>query len=240
MLHVKQVTGGYTRIPVIFDINFSIHLGQLVALVGLNGAGKSTLIHHMNATIKPLEGTIVLNDVASFPDSNCYKKQLAMVPETPILYDELTFKEHIELVCMAYGVSFEETMTTALHYARLFRLDDRLEMFPSAFSKGMKQKVMLILAFMLDVPLYIVDEPFMGLDPIAVQTLLSIFSEKLSKRSSVLVSTHLLSQIEHMVDGVLVMHQGKLVEQGTLNDLMQRYDVSHSDALFVKMIEKND
>ncbi|QTU82443.1 ABC transporter ATP-binding protein [Carnobacteriaceae bacterium zg-C25] len=237
MLQVKELTGGYTRIPAISNISFSMLPGQFYAVVGLNGAGKSTLLHHLTATMSAFSGEVELDGVTP-TTPQAYKQKIAYVPETPILYDELTLKEHVELVARVYQVPFDETLEKAMHYARLFRLDNRLEWFPSAFSKGMKQKVMLILALMLDVPLYIIDEPFMGLDPIAIKDLLNIFQDKLNDNAMIIVSTHILSQIHRDIDKVLFMHKGQLIEEKTVSTLLEDYQCTTVDDLFIAMVSK--
>ena len=103
---------------------------------------------------------------------------MAYIPETPILYEELTLREHIELTIMAYGLEAKSAWQRAQKLLELFRLENKLDWFPANFSKGMKQKVMIVCAFITEAKLYIIDEPFLGLDPLATQDLLDLIDQK--------------------------------------------------------------
>lgn len=181
MLEVKDVTGGYTRKPVIKDLNFSIGQGELVGLIGLNGAGKSTTIKHIIGTLLPQKGEIRLNGVTLNEDIETYRSSFSYIPETPVLYDELTLKEHLELTAMAYGIDQHTLKERSGKLLEEFRMEKRLNWFPSHFSKGMKQKVMIMCAFLVKPSLYIIDEPFVGLDPLGIQSLLNQMTERKKK-----------------------------------------------------------
>ena len=184
-LEVKHLTGGYSQLPVLKDVSFDVQPGELVGLIGLNGAGKSTTINHVIGLLRPFSGSIALNGQSLQENAAAYKQQIAYVPETPILYDELTLKEHLELTMMAYGLDHDQTWEKAHRLLKTFRLDNKLDWFPADFSKGMKQKVMIVSAFMTNAKLFIVDEPFYGLDPLAVHDLLNMIEEKKAQGAGV-------------------------------------------------------
>lgn len=240
VLHIEQLTGGYTRLPVIHNISFHVKKGTLTALIGLNGAGKSTLIKHIIGLLRAFDGTVTVNGYNVSNYTNDYKKNITYVPESPILYKELTLKEHIELVGMSYGLTSEQALQQAEKYLVAFRLNERLDWFPHVFSKGMKQKVMLILALMLDVSLYIIDEPFLGLDPLAIKQLLTFIDEKKAQGAAVLMSTHVLSTAEKTCDYFVFMHEGRIKQQGTLQQLKQQFDAHDMtlDDMYIQMVEE--
>src|SRR4051812_20598440 len=97
ILELKDVTGGYTRKPVLHELSFEIGKGELVGLIGLNGAGKSTTIKHIIGLLNPINGEIIVNGVTFDQDPEKYRKAFTYIPETPILYEELTLREHLEL-----------------------------------------------------------------------------------------------------------------------------------------------
>ena len=163
-LTIKKLTGGYTGITVIKDINLKIESGQVVGLIGLNGAGKSTTIKHLLGLLRMQRGEITLNGIDLVQNPAAFKKNVAYIPETPILYPELTLKEHIELVILAYGLDHDSAYEHALHLCKLFRLENKLDWLPINFSKGMKQKVMIVAGFLAQSSLLVIDEPFTGLD----------------------------------------------------------------------------
>lgn len=232
MLEVKGVTGGYAQLPVLKDISFTVGDGELVGLIGLNGAGKSTTIKEIMGLLRPYQGEILVDGLRLEVDPSSYRKRIGFIPETPSLYEELTLKEHLEVVTMAYDVPVEQAMKRAHDLLKVFRLEEKLDWFPSRFSKGMKQKVMIICALMIEPSLLIVDEPFLGLDPLAIQDLLGLLAQEKAKGTSILMSTHVLDSAEKMCDRLVVLHKGQVRADGDLDSLRQSFgqeDASLSD-----------
>lgn len=223
MLEVKNVTGGYINIPVLKDVSFTVEDGQLVGLIGLNGAGKSTTIKEIIGLLTPYQGQIVIDGLTLLQGAENYRKKIGFIPETPSLYEELTLKEHLEVVAMAYDLSWEQAWGRVEHLLKLFRLDEKLDWFPVNFSKGMKQKVMIICAFMVEPSLLIVDEPFLGLDPVAISDLIALLGEEKSKGTSILMSTHVLDSAEKMCDSFVILHQGQVRATGNLEELQSAF-----------------
>lgn len=139
-LEINKLVGGYSQIPVLKDVSFDVQPGELVGLIGLNGAGKSTTLNHVIGLLRPFSGSIKINGLTIQANPEEYKKQIAYVPETPILYDELTLREHIDLTIMAYELDHDAAWQRATKLLKLFRLDNKLDWFPANFSKGMKQR----------------------------------------------------------------------------------------------------
>ncbi|CYW50036.1 TPA: ABC transporter ATP-binding protein [Streptococcus suis] len=223
MLEVKNVTGGYVNIPVLKDVSFTVEDGQLVGLIGLNGAGKSTTIKEIIGLLTPYQGQIVIDGLTLLQGAENYRKKIGFIPETPSLYEELTLKEHLEVVAMSYDLSWEQAWGRVEHLLKLFRLDEKLDWFPVNFSKGMKQKVMIICAFMVEPSLLIVDEPFLGLDPVAISDLIALLGEEKSKGTSILMSTHVLDSAEKMCDSFVILHQGQVRATGNLEELQSAF-----------------
>ena len=174
MLEIKELTGGYVNIPVLKDVSFEVGNGQLVGLIGLNGAGKSTTINEIIGLLTPYKGQIQIDGLELRTNPSDYRKKIGFIPETPSLYEELTLREHIETVAMAYDIEQETAFKRVDKLLEMFRLKEKLDWFPVHFSKGMKQKVMIICAFVVDPSLFIVDEPFLGLDPVAIADLIQL------------------------------------------------------------------
>lgn len=242
VLEVNAVTGGYTRKPVIHDLSFSIAPGELVGLIGLNGAGKSTTIKHIIGLMNPRNGDIRLNEVTFEENMDKYRSSFSYIPETPILYDELTLKEHLQLTAMAYGLDQETLESRSELLLKEFRMEKRLNWFPSHFSKGMRQKVMIMCAFLVNPSLYIIDEPFVGLDPLGIQSLLDQMNEKKKTGASVLMSTHILSTAERYCDRILLLHNGRIRAQGTMNDLRVAFKMPLAtlDDLYIAMTKEQE
>lgn len=222
-LTVKHLSGGYFQHPVLKDLNFEIENGELVALIGLNGAGKSTTIKEIIGLLKPTSGTIEIDGLSLNKSASQYRQKIGFIPESPVLYEELTLREHIEVTAMAYDIPMDVAMQRADKLLKTFRLEKRLDWFPANFSKGMKQKVMIVCAFLIEPSLYIIDEPFLGLDPLAIHALLELLKEEKAKGKSILMSTHVLSTAEKYCDRFIFLHEGQIKSQGTLDQIKEQF-----------------
>ena len=223
MLKIENITGGYINIPVLKNISFEVGDGELIGLIGLNGAGKSTTINEIIGLLTPYQGQISIDGLTLAQNQAEYRKKIGFIPETPSLYEELTLREHLETVAMAYDLNYDEAMARATELLELFRLSDKLEWFPINFSKGMKQMVMIICAFMVNPSLFIVDEPFLGLDPLAISDLTELLAQEKAKGKAILMSTHVLDAAEKMCDRFVILHQGKIRATGTLAELREAF-----------------
>ena len=228
MLEIKNLTGGYVHVPVLKNVSFTVESGKLVGLIGLNGAGKSTTINEIIGLLTPYSGEINIDGLTLRANPREYRQQIGYIPETPSLYEELTLREHIETVAMAYGIEQEQAFERVEPLLKMFRLDQKLDWFPVHFSKGMKQKVMIICAFVVDPSLFIVDEPFLGLDPLAISDLIQLLDEEKKKGKSILMSTHVLDSAEKMCDSFVILHKGQVRAKGDLPQLRQAFDMSEA------------
>lgn len=223
MLEVKKISGGYANIPVLKDVSFQVGDGELVGLIGLNGAGKSTTIKEIIGLLTPYQGEIFIDGETLNGQSEAYRKKIGFIPETPSLYEELTLKEHLEVVALAYDLEWELAFGEAEKLLRIFRLEEKLDWFPVHFSKGMKQKVMIVCALMVNPSLLIVDEPFLGLDPVAIKDLIDLINQQRSKGTSILMSTHVLDSAEKMCDRFVILHHGQVLADGTIEQLRKEF-----------------
>lgn len=233
---VEHLTGGYGKKPVIKDISFALKSGEIVGLIGLNGAGKSTTIKHILGLLTPSEGKMSISGIDINEDIHTYRKKLSYIPESPVIYETLTLKEHIYMTAMAYGIDQETAMTRAQPLLKTFRLEEQLEVFPSHFSKGMKQKVMIICAFIVDPDLYIIDEPFLGLDPLGIQSMLDLMEAKKQEGRTVLMSTHILATAERYCDRFIILDKGEIIGVGDLETLRQQFKMPNAtlDDIYIR------
>ncbi|WP_342604521.1 ABC transporter ATP-binding protein [Peribacillus sp. FSL E2-0159] len=240
LLEIKQLVGGYTKTPVLKGISFDIQPNELVGLIGLNGAGKSTTIKHIIGLMEPKGGRVSIHGKTLAQDPDTYRKQFTYVPETPILYDELTLEEHLKLTAMAHGLAeatFKERMDVLL---KEFHMEKRLKWFPAHFSKGMKQKVMIMCAFLVQPSLYIVDEPFVGLDPLGIQSLLDLMRKMKESGAGILMSTHILATAERYCDSFIILHNGEIRAKGNLEQLREQFSMPGAtlDDLYIQLTKE--
>jgi ABC-2 type transport system ATP-binding protein len=243
LLEVQSVTGGYSGSKaVIHDVTFEINSGEIVALIGLNGAGKSTTIKHILGLLQPHQGVIKIQGqtFADSPDS--YRSQYTYIPEYPIYYEELTLWEHLELIAMTYGLDKKTFLERAPELLQEFRMDKKKHMFPNQFSKGMKQKLIIMMAFLVQPSLYIVDEPLLGLDPLGIKSLLQWLVQCKNKGAGILMSTHILATAEKYCDRFIILHEGKIRAQGTLAELRKfsGQDQASLDDIYLQLTEDEE
>ncbi|MEF3306533.1 ABC transporter ATP-binding protein [Paenibacillus sp. GYB003] len=221
-LEVSNLSGGYIwNRPVIRELDFSIAPGEMVGLIGLNGAGKSTTIKHILGLLAPQEGFVRVMGLRAADDATRYRGSFAYVPEAPELYEELTIREHLRMSAMAYGLADDRFESRAARLAEQFDMTAKLDAFPQTLSKGMRQKVMIMNAFLVEPPLYVIDEPFLGLDPLGIRSLLDLMVERKNKGASFLISSHILSTLETYCDRYVVLHRGRIAAKGTLGELRE-------------------
>lgn len=228
-LKIEHLTGGYTGVAVIKDINLEIKPGEALGLIGLNGAGKSTTIKHILGLLRPQKGRILLNDVNLAMQPTKFKRQVAYIPEMPVLYPELTLKEHLKLTMLSYHLDEKRAWDRAHELLKMFRLDDKLEWLPIHFSKGMRQKVMIVSAFLADTQLLVIDEPFTGLDPLAVANLIDLIKDAIAQNKMVLMTTHVLADAEQAISNYAVLNKGTIQVIGSLQDIRKHYGLKPTD-----------
>lgn len=211
ILQVAIKQAGYLdRKDAIKNVHFSLRKGEITGLIGPNGAGKSTAIKTIVGIIPQLTGTI---------EFTIKPYRFAYIPEQPVFYDELTLWEHFEVVAAAYELEQAAFLHKSRNLLEIFQLTENKHHFPGTFSKGMQQKTMLIISLLIEPNVYIIDEPFVGLDPRAILDLLQILNKEKIRGASILLSTHQLDLAERICDSVILMANGQIVTQGSLAEI---------------------
>jgi ABC-2 type transport system ATP-binding protein len=212
LLHVDIQKSGYTDKNVIRDIHFTIQPGEIVGLIGPNGAGKSTTIKTIIGLLGDFTGSIQFGGKNGF---------YTYVPEHPILYDGLTLYEHLEIAASSYGLTSEQFARVSTKLLQQFQLLEAKDDLPTSFSKGMQQKMMLTLGFLVESDVYIIDEPFIGLDPRAVKDFVNMLEEQKRRGAGVLMCTHVLDTAEKICDRFVMLNRGEIVAQGDLHRIRE-------------------
>lgn len=214
LLNVNIRQAGYSgNVDAIKNVALTVKPGELVGLIGPNGAGKSTTLKAIMGLLPVLDGNV------EFAGGN---KNYAYIPEQPVLYDGLTLWEHLEFAAAAYKMDRQEFLTKAEDLLRLFRLTEAKHHLPATFSKGMQQKTMLILGFLLNPSVFVVDEPFVGLDPKATKDFLALLSQARAQGAGVLMSTHVLDTAEKICSSFVLIDGGTVVTHGNLAEIREQ------------------
>ncbi|GEM04038.1 ABC transporter ATP-binding protein [Halolactibacillus miurensis] len=225
ILTVEDLTVKQGETLALNGMNLSVETGEVVALIGHNGAGKSTFFKTVMGMIDLRDGSIEIDGFTK--DSLAYKQRVVYIPEQPFLLPELTVFQHFQLYLESYQQHSDEKVNKIHELTRRFEIADQLDQFPLQLSKGMKQKVQLIAGLIIDAPVLLIDEPFVGLDIYAQQELTSILIEKKQKDQAVILTTHQFDQLEGVMDRYVMLHQGKVIKEGDrtdLGELKRRFD----------------
>jgi ABC-2 type transport system ATP-binding protein len=213
LLNVDIASAGYENgKPIIHNINFDVMAGELIGLIGPNGAGKSTTIKTILGLLEHKKGTVKFKQGVKY----------SYIPERPIFYDELTLWEHLDFTAAVEGLSEIQYKKRASELLREYNLSEHAHKFPGTYSKGMQQKAMLILAMIAKPDVYIIDEPFIGLDPNAMKLFLKSIERERQRGAGILMSTHVLDTAEKVCSSFLIVHDGQLKASGSLDDIRQQ------------------
>jgi len=220
-LRIRGLAKAFDK-PVISGLDLDIAAGQLYALLGPNGAGKTTTLRMVTGLTRPDAGSIHIFGVDALADPIAAKAITAWLPDEPMLYDKLSPLEYLAFVAglwrMDPQVASEEA-ERLLHWLDLWeQRDTRCE----GFSRGMKQKVALAGALIHDPKLLILDEPLTGLDAAMARAVKDALREQVDRGKTVIVTTHILEVAERMADRIGIMGGGKLLAEGTLDELRDR------------------
>ena len=219
MLQIKNLEKCYQAgIKAVDNLSLNVKSGEIYGFVGHNGAGKSTTIKAVVGALGFDKGEILIdgNSIANNPIGA--KQVLAYIPDNPDIYEHLTGIQYINFVCDIFGVGDERNALIS-RYAEDFQIKENLGDLISTYSHGMKQKLVLISALVHSPKLLVLDEPFVGLDPIASFRLKEIMKELCANGSAIFFSSHVLEVVEKLCDRVGIIKKGKLVIEGTIEEI---------------------
>lgn len=220
MLEIKNLTKKYGDFVAVSDLSLHVKKGEIYGFIGHNGAGKSTVIKAIVGAHKFDGGEIIINGNSLKEKPIECKKDMAYVPDNPDIYDYLTGIQYLNFIGDIYSVPVEERDKKVKEYAEKFEISDKLSDLISSYSHGMKQKLVLISALMHSPKLLILDEPFVGLDPVASFNLKEIMKDMCSQGASIFFSTHILEVAEKLCDRVGIIKGGKIVTEGEMKDIV--------------------
>lgn len=219
MLEIKNLTKRYGSKVAVDGLNITVNDGEIYGFIGHNGAGKSTTIKCVVGALGFNEGQILINGINIQKDPISAKKQLAYIPDNPDIYDTLTGIQYLNFISDIFQIDGTTRTELIKKYASLFEIENNLGDLISSYSHGMKQKLVLISAFIHSPKLLILDEPFVGLDPIASFNLKEIMKDLCQNGCSIFFSTHVLEVAEKLCNRVGIIKKGKLVVEGKVEDI---------------------
>ena len=220
MLEIKNFTKIYPNGKVaVNNISLKVESGDIFAFIGPNGAGKTTTIKSVVGINDFNSGEILINGMDIVKNPIDCKKNIAYIPDNPDIYESLTGVQYLELIADIFKIGKEERNKLAKEYATILGIDKDLNSPISTYSHGMKQKLVLISAFMHKPKLIVMDEPFVGLDPKASFAVKEIMKEFVKSGSAIFFSTHVLEVAEKLCNKVAIIKDGEIVAYGTMEEV---------------------
>ncbi len=218
MIEVEKLTKFYGPFKAVDDLNFSIKKGEIVGLLGPNGAGKSTTMRMVTGFLSPTSGTVTIDgeDIAANPKA--VKRKIGYLPESAPLYADMIVEDYLKYVAAVQGAADRAAVDTALTCG----LAEVMHKNVGELSRGYKQRVGLAHALLHDPEILILDEPTSGLDPNQIIDVRGLIKE-LGRTKTVVISTHILSEVEMLCDRVIIVSQGRIVADGPTAELRGRY-----------------
>jgi ABC-2 type transport system ATP-binding protein len=220
-LALRGLTKRFDR-PVVDGLDLSVRRGEFYALLGPNGAGKTTTLRMVAGLLKPDGGAISVLGIDALRDPVGAKQLIAWVSDEPMLYDKLTPMEYLEFVGGLWGVEAIGSEKSARELLVSLGLGAHLNERCEGFSRGMRQKVTLAGALVHDPKLIILDEPLTGLDAVSARHVKNLLRERVARGRTVIMTTHILEVAERMADRIGVIAAGRLIAEGSLDELRQQ------------------
>src|SRR3954470_19389925 len=222
-LEASGLRRAYGRLVALAGLDLAVEAGECVALVGANGSGKSTAVRAIAGLLEPSGGEVRIcgHDPHEEPDTEAARAALGLVPDTPLLYDDLTVRQHLELVVLSHGVGDGPADGIAGWLERL-GLAGRADFLPRELSRGMRQKTQLACALVRPTAVLLLDEPVVGLDPPSQALLREVLRECKLAGTAVLLTTHQLEFADGLADRAIVLDEGTVIDEGRWTEVRER------------------
>ena len=219
MLKIENLTKDYGNKKAVDALSLHIHAGELYGFIGHNGAGKTTTLKACCGILNFEEGEIYVDGVSVRENPLACKGKIAYIPDNPDLYGYMSGIQYLNFIADIFKVSADVRETRIHQYAADFELTESLAQPISTYSHGMKQKLAVIAALIHEPKLMIMDEPFVGLDPKAAHTLKTMMRDLCNRGGAIFFSTHVLEVAEKLCDKIAIIKGGKLVKEGTMDEV---------------------
>jgi ABC-2 type transport system ATP-binding protein len=240
MIEFDGVRRSFGRNVAVDSLCLSLRRGELFALLGRNGAGKTTTIKLLVGLLRPERGRVRIHGLEADKATVDTNRFIGYVPDEPHLYDKLTGREFLQFVAEMYGMDGEAVSAALAAQIEQFQLAEFVDQLAESYSHGMKQRTVFAAALIHDPPILVVDEPMVGLDPHSSRLVKDLMRRRAQAGACILMSTHTLSAAEEVADRIGVMHEGRLLFDGTLDELRGRVagDEQSLEDLYLSLVQE--
>jgi ABC-2 type transport system ATP-binding protein len=234
MIVVERLTKYYGEYPAVRNVSFEVPKGRVVGFLGPNGAGKSTTMRILAGYLTATGGRATIAGFDVFHDPIEVRRRIGYMPESCPLYPELRVEEYLRFRCGLKGLGWSARRKRIDYVVERCWLTDVRRQLIGTLSKGYRQRVGLADALLADPPVLILDEPTAGLDPAQIRETRKLIRE-LGSQHTMLLSTHILHEVEMTCDSVIVIYQGQVVEDGNLAEVRQKHQNQSLEEIFVRL-----
>lgn len=238
VIEIKGLTkafGNKRKILAVDNLNLTIKKGETFGLLGSNGAGKTTTVRILNCILKPTSGSAVINGFNINENPNDVKSVTGLLAETPGIYEKLSAYEFLEFIGSLYKLRGNFLDKRIIKLLDLLGLSERKNSLIEGFSSGMKQKLLLAAALINDPPILFFDEPTSTLDPRASFTIKELIKNLANSGKTIIVCSHILPLVEELCDRIGIMHEGKLVAVGSLDEILLKANAKNLEEAFITL-----
>jgi ABC-type multidrug transport system ATPase subunit len=223
-LDVRGLSRSYGRLVALARLDLKLRAGECVALIGANGSGKSTAVRTIAGQLEPSDGSVLICGIDPHvePGAQEARAALALVPDTPLLYDDLTVRQHLELVALAHDVDRDGLDERIDALLERLGLTARAGFLPAELSRGMRQKTGLACALIRPAQLLVLDEPVVGLDPPSQTLLRELLLEAKRNDTAVLFTTHQMHFADGVADRAILLDEGTVLDRGPWREVRER------------------
>src|ERR1700691_4876799 len=237
-LEIRGLRKSFAR-PAVDGLDFRVRAGEFYMLLGPNGAGKTTTLRMVSGLLQPDDGAISVFGIDALGDPTTAKRIMGWLSDEPMIYDKLTPFEYLEFVAGLWSVEPSLAEHRACNLVRLLGLEAHANERCEGFSRGMRQKVALAGALVHEPRLIILDEPLTGLDAGSARLVKNVLADRVRAGNTVIMTTHILEIAERMADRIGVIAHGKLIAEGTLEELRSRTGDFSLEEIFLSIVEKD-
>lgn len=223
-LETSGLSRSYGRLLALASLTVTVAAGECVVLIGANGSGKSTAVRAIAGLLEPCAGTVRVRswDPHREPEAEAARAALAFLPDSPLLYDDLTVRQHLELVTLSHGLVDDGVDARVTSLLARLGLTTREDFLPRELSRGMRQKAQLACALIRPAAVLVLDEPVVGLDPPSQSLLHALLNERKRAGTAVLLTTHQMAFGDGLADRAVLLEEGRVADEGAWAEVRDR------------------
>lgn len=232
IVSIRDLRMSYGSNEVLKGINLDIHKGQIIGYIGQNGAGKSTTVKILLGIINGFTGSVKIFGEDISKGNIAYKKRIGYIPEIAEIYDNLSAQEYLTFIGELYGMEYDKVNEKAKRLMALFGIEEVYTSRISSYSKGMKQKVLIIASLLHNPDILFLDEPLSGLDANSVMVFKEILAELAAQGKTIFYSSHIMDVVEKISSRIILINNGQIVADGTFEELKTRSKEGSLEEIF--------